>query len=74
MYPNLNAEIARAGLSRKDIASRLHISDSALSYKMRGKTPFTWDEVLLIQRILPVTGLPIEKLFQKEQKRHEPWR
>ncbi|WP_137143895.1 hypothetical protein [Ethanoligenens harbinense] len=49
-YPNLRAAVAVKGLKYKRIADELSISAKALSNKVSGKTPFTWNEVCKIQK------------------------
>ncbi|MBQ8698541.1 MAG: hypothetical protein IJ521_06050 [Schwartzia sp.] len=51
MFPNLIAEIAKRGIKKNAISSTLGISGKALYNKMRGDTPFTWDEVCKIQSV-----------------------
>lgn len=66
MYPNLNAEIARAGITRTELAKRACMSDSALSLKMSGKVKFTFDETMRIKDAIGV-DLPLEELFEKRE-------
>ena len=51
VFPNLTAEIAKRGIKKNTISSTLGISGKALYNKMRGDTPFTWDEVCKIQSV-----------------------
>lgn len=48
-YPNLEAEIARKGIKKKEICEFLGISYRSWSNKMKGVTPVTWPEVCKIQ-------------------------
>ena len=48
-YPNLVGEIARRGVKKSVIASRLNISERSLYSKMNGTTPFTWDEACILK-------------------------
>ncbi len=66
MYENLNAEIGRKGLKRKDIAEKLNISTSALLLKIKGETKFTLDEAFKMVEMLG-GNLSVEYLFKKEQ-------
>ena len=70
MYPNLNAEIARKGIVRKEIAEGLGISPSTLSLKLNGKAIVTLREAATIKRILNV-NMPIEELFSTQTCREE---
>lgn len=64
MFDNLNAEIGRKRLKKKDIAAVLGISTSALHLKMVGKKRFYLDEACKIAKLLNNTS--IEYLFQNE--------
>ena len=43
-YPNLSAEIARRGVKKSVIASRLGISTRTLHNKLTGVVSFKWEE------------------------------
>lgn len=64
MYPNLNAEMARLGITRKELAQKINMAEATLSFKMNGKTKFTFDEILKIKEMLGV-DIPLEELFKK---------
>ena len=38
MYPNLEAEIARAGTTRKSLSEKLGVTPTTLSLKLSGKS------------------------------------
>lgn len=65
-FPMLEAEIARRGIKKKDIAARAGIEISTFYYKLNGKRPFTLDQALNIWKMWFV-DIPIEKLFQKKR-------
>ncbi len=65
MYRNLEAEIVRKGLLRKEVAAHLGCSASTLSLKMKEKTPFTLPEATKIKAFLNV-DLSLEELFQSD--------
>ena len=48
MYPNLEAEIARAGITNKELAEAACMSTRTLYSKLTGDTPFTIDEARLV--------------------------
>ena len=50
MYPNLNAEMARQGWTRKDLANKTGIRYQTLNEKLNGKRPFTFPERRLYRR------------------------
>lgn len=49
VYPKLATELKSRKIKMKDVESLLGISAKSLYNKLRGKTPFTWDEVSLIR-------------------------
>lgn len=69
MFPNLKAELARAGITHRELASRLNergvkIALSTLSQKMNGKFQFTLDEAEAIREAVG-TSLTLEVLFER---------
>lgn len=48
-YINLEAEMARKGLLKKDIAETLGVRTATAYDKLNGKYPFTFDEALKIK-------------------------
>ena len=64
MYPNLNAEMARRGLTQREIAPLLGIKTSTLSLKFNGKSGFSLKEAAAIKKILRV-DLSLEYLFEQ---------
>lgn len=63
MYYELLGEIARKGISKKQLAKEIGMSEKTLFNKLNGKTDFTWSEVKKIKKSLH-TNLSLEKLFQ----------
>ncbi len=51
----------------KDLAKEMGIMNSTLSYKINGKSPFLFDEVMEIKEILGV-DMPLEELFDKRDE------
>lgn len=50
MYPNLDAEMARLGLRRKDLADKIFSGRTAtVSDKLNGKYPLLLDEAIRIK-------------------------
>lgn len=62
MYPNLNAELARKGWTRKDLARETGLKYQTLNEKMNGKRPFTFHEAVLVKKALS-TELGLEQIF-----------
>lgn len=61
-YPNLEAEIARRGIKKKDMADKLNLTPETFGNKLRGKTDFWIKEARCIQSMLP--GTTFEQLFE----------
>ena len=67
MFQNLKTEMARAGVSRADLAEKLGVKYLTLSKKINGENDFKLGECLAIKAALN-SPLPIEELFKKEQQ------
>lgn len=65
VYPNLIAEMARKGISYKDLYTVAGISGKSLYNRMRGENEFTWPEVLAIHEAY-FPDLDLKYLFQKK--------
>ncbi len=66
-YPNLEAEIAKRGIKKKDLACKLNLTPKALSNKLIGKTDFWLSEVMVIHSIFP--DIEPVKLFEHQKGR-----
>lgn len=67
MYNNLEAEMVRFGVTRKDIAKLLQVRYATVIDKLKGRYSFTLDEAFAIRdKFFP--HLQIEYLFKKEEK------
>ena len=64
-YPNLEVEISKNGIKKKDIAEHLGITARSFSDKMTGRVDFWWKEVKAIKALFP--NVPYEKLFEHEE-------
>jgi hypothetical protein len=62
MLPNLNAELARSGITKKELAIRMQKRYATLLGKLNGKYPLTYDECKQIKFCIH-SDLPIETLF-----------
>ena len=62
MYKNIEAEIARNDLTRKEIAETLGLSISTVSLKLNGKASITLNEAIKFKKLLK-TNMPLEELF-----------
>mgnify|MGYP001648964786 FL=1 len=60
-FPTLEAELAKRGIAKKEIAQELGITPRALSCKLSGNTDLWWREILTIQSIFP--DIPVDRLF-----------
>lgn len=53
-YPTLSAEMARRGITKKEISESIGICYRSLNNKLTGRVPFTWPEVCNInERFFP---------------------
>lgn len=64
-YPNLESEIARRGILKKDIKNVLGLDHATFSYKLNGIRPFTLEQGLTIWKTF-FYDIPIDELFRKE--------
>lgn len=60
-YPVLESELAKRGITKKEIAKDIGISPRAFSIKLSGKNDFWYSEILTIRKYFP--DLSIEELF-----------
>lgn len=52
---NVRAELARAGLSQREVCARLHLSRTAVSNRLQGHTDFRLQELRVISEMLGTT-------------------
>lgn len=64
MYPNLEAELARKKMSKKDLAEITDIRYNTLCEKCLGKYGFTLDEAITVSKALG-NPMAIEQLFAR---------
>ena len=64
-YKTLNAEIARSGLKKKEIAQRVGLPRTTFSKKLR-RGPWPVEQTIKIKEIL-MTDMPLEKLFEEDE-------
>lgn len=57
---NVRAEMARQGVTQADLAARLHVSQTQVSARLRGRVPFDVNELVLIAATL---GVPLAALL-----------
>ncbi len=68
MYPNVNAECARKGITRKFLAQQvLHITPGTLSKKLKKRNGFSFEEAQKIQEYLN-PGMDLNKLFEFDSR------
>ena len=68
MYPNLDAEMARNDIKKRDLAECLGVRYATIIDKTKGRRPFLLDEAIKIKRrFFPHCDL--EYLFAKSQSR-----
>lgn len=64
-YSTLEQKIAERGIKKSVIAAATGITTQALNNKLRGKSPFTWPEVLTIQQCF-FPDITKDELFRLE--------
>lgn len=64
-FPTLEAEIARRGIKKREIANILGIEQRTLSNKLNGYTRFALEEAVKIKQTW-FPEIPIEELFSHE--------
>lgn len=69
MYPNLEAEIARHGLTNFDCAKICRITEKSFSNKRTGKTEFVLSEMKALQSRF--TCCSLEYLFEDDGTRED---
>ena len=62
MYPNLYAELARRGKTKRDLAAMISMPYSTLLDKLNGRTQFTLAETVKIKEAIK-SDLAIDILF-----------
>ena len=67
VYTNLKAEMARFGVSNRDIHLAIGKSERSVRDKLSGGFGFSFDEALLIRDRF-FTGLSLEYLFRRDEK------
>lgn len=65
MFDNLEAELRRKKVLRRDLAENLDLTIGTVSQKLNGKAPITLTEAVAIKQFLKV-DIPLEKLFSLE--------
>lgn len=64
MYKTLEAKLVFVGMTKKKLAKKMNIGYNTLLLKFKGESSFTFDEALMIKRIINADE-PIEELFKK---------
>ncbi len=57
MFPNLNAEMSRKGISTKQFAEILGVSPKTANNKLAGRTEFTLSEIRTISQTFPEVSI-----------------
>lgn len=70
MYPNFNAERARADITLEDIARETNSTVASVSNKLNGIYRLTFDDAVKYKAIVK-TDVPLEKLFEKRGETSE---
>lgn len=64
MYSTLKAEMARKGVTGRELARSLNLGESTFSLKINGRSEFDLSEAKAIKDELGV-NIPLEELFEK---------
>lgn len=67
MYRNLQAEMARIDINRRNLSEMTGIKYSTISDKLNGKTKFEFDEALKIKNVA-FPSFSLEYLFHKDER------
>lgn len=51
MYPNMNAELARKGITPKSLAKIWGVSEASVYLKLKGKSPIKLKEIMQVKEI-----------------------
>lgn len=65
MFPNLNAEMARKGMTIKSLSEKAGIKYDSLKNKMSGETEFKRSEMIAIKKEFP--DCTMDYLFKTEE-------
>lgn len=75
MYPNVIAEIKRAGLLNSEVAEAIGVTGSTFSQKLNGRYAFTFGEAVKVKEVIAQAkrakgitiniDLPLEVLFEE---------
>ena len=68
MYRNLEAEMAREGIDRKDLANLLNVRYATIIDKLKGRFSFTLDEAFIIKNNY-FSELSFEYLFETGEEK-----
>lgn len=63
MYRELLGEMAKKGVSRRQLAESIGMSEKTLFNKLNGRTDFTWNEVNKIRNVIN-PAITLEELFK----------
>lgn len=66
MYPNLEAEMARRKITRKEMALFLGVTPTTLGSKLNGEAKLSLPECLKIKKFLNIQ-MDVEELFKPDE-------
>lgn len=66
-FNDLNAEIARCGLTIPELSKRIGVSKKTMYSRMRGETEFSQSEISKIAEVLNLDGERILNIFFAEK-------
>ena len=68
-FPNLEAEIVRNHIPKKELEKILDVSHSTLTAKLNGKQQFTLNQIMILCNLFP--NVPFMELFKVSESRKE---
>lgn len=66
MFPNLEAELAKRRISRKELSQKMQVTPTTMGLKLNGKATLTLPECLLIKGFV-APDKSIEELFETHE-------
>lgn len=67
MYKNLEIEMVRIGISKRELARKINMPYVTLMDKISGRSRFWYEEAILIKEVA-FPDLTVEYLFETEEK------
>lgn len=66
IYPNVELELTRNNMLRKELGAKVGMKPTLISFKLNGKSEITFGEAINIKEALN-SEMPLETLFKKSE-------